>query len=152
MTDTTTQKTSTPTVQICPKQITNLNKHLGNIENYLSTIATLYNKAVNVVYIDYESITVTSSAIGLTYNKRISYDKAFITCETAQLRYRLDGIMPTASEGHLMNIGDSMTLENKDQMVLFNAIAVSTSGTLKVSYANGEQQVAGSRMAERSDS
>lgn len=133
-------KTATPTVQICPKQTGELNQHLANIENYIKGFIALYNKEKNAVYVDYESITVSSTAVGLTQQKENAYDNALITCEANPIRYRLDGIAPTASEGHILAVGASITLVNKDQLIPFQAIATGSNGVLKVSYGMARNQ------------
>ena len=85
----------------------------------------------------YESITVADTAIGITSTlySATSYKalRAIVTAETAQMRYRMDGSDPTASEGHLLNPFDALMLENSDQIAAFRAIRVSaSSGVLKV--------------------
>lgn len=53
---------------------------------------------------DFETITVSTVAIGFTASKistataKASY--AFFTLETADIRYRVDGVDPTAAVGH----------------------------------------------------
>ena len=117
--------------------------HLRNIHDLLSQYVEMYNQQNNVIYVDFDDITVTSaSAVGLTPTKIKSYDTAFISCENGQLRYRLDGIAPTTAEGHLLNVGSALTLENTAQMLNFQAIAVSTTGDLKVSYGKAITQKA----------
>ena len=84
---------------------------------------------------DYESITVADSAIGLTAAKYLDAEHAEITLETAQIRFRLDGTDPTSSEGHLVEVGDVITLNSAAQIAIFRAIRTgSTSGVLKVTY------------------
>jgi hypothetical protein len=133
-------KPDTPTVQLCPRQTAELNQHLAAIENYFKGFITLYNKEKNAVYVDYESITVSSTAVGLTQQKENAYDKALITCEANPVRYRLDGLAPTASEGHLLAVGASIILENKDQLIPFQAIASGSNAILKVSYGMARNQ------------
>jgi len=84
---------------------------------------------------DYESITVADSAIGLTAAKYLDAEHAEMTLETAQIRFRLDGTDPTSSEGHLVEVGDVITLNSAAQISDFSAIRTgSTSGVLKVTY------------------
>lgn len=87
----------------------------------------------------YESITVANTAIGFSDTKITSGHymalKAFCTAETAQMRFRTDGVDPTASEGHLLDIGQSVTIEGRSDLIKFRAIRTGgTSGTLKCSY------------------
>lgn len=88
----------------------------------------------------YESITVATTAIGCT-TSTVSPGggpgavRAMLTLETAQVRYRYDGIDPTSSEGHLLEIGETLVLEGAANIDRFRAIRTgSTSGVLKVTY------------------
>lgn len=86
----------------------------------------------------YEAITVSSAAIGLTlstWNVNAREHSALLALESNQIRYTLDGsTTPTSSVGHLMNIGDSLILENSDALKNFKAIRVSGDASLKVTY------------------
>lgn len=88
-----------------------------------------------------ESVTIPDSATALTaatYNvsTRPHARVALITVEDAQISFTLDGTTPTATVGHLADIGDTITLRNSNEVNRFQAIRTgSTSGTLKVSYA-----------------
>lgn len=99
----------------------------------VNVIAGLYNP------FDYESVTATDSATALTATKYYPVSgeavRAFITAETAQCRYRYDGSDPTASEGHLLNSGDTLTLVGLGAISKFRAIRTGgTSAVLKVTY------------------
>ena len=94
-------------------------------------------------YIPYafETITVAATAIGLTtsttyLNSTPKPKKVFITVESAQLRYRIDGVAdPTSTVGHVMVPTQSLTLEGYSQLNNFKAIRTgSTSATLQVTY------------------
>ena len=80
----------------------------------------------------YESITVSTTAVGITDSVRSGRDRALITVETDEVRFRSDGPAPTASEGHLVSAGDSIILESAQELVNFKAIRVTTDATLKV--------------------
>jgi hypothetical protein len=86
----------------------------------------------------FETITVANTAVGLTnsnFNTSPRQKRCFITCESAQIRYRLDGVAPTSTTGHILNPMSSLLLEGYNQMLNFQAIRVgSTSGTIMVSY------------------
>ena len=88
---------------------------------------------------DYESITVSSTAVSLTETTRKSGDdtahKAFITIEDDQIRWRVDGQDPTSSEGHLQNPTDTITLSNSSDIRNFRAIRVSSDATIRVTYS-----------------
>lgn len=89
--------------------------------------------------VTYESITVANSAIGITSTIHSpSGLPQQTTCqarlETAQIRYRFDGVDPTSSEGMLLEVGDVLTiLSNADARRIRFIRTGSTSGTLKVS-------------------
>ena len=89
---------------------------------------------------DYETITVADSAIGLTAatiapSNSSNPIKVFMTLETAQIRFRTDGTDPTSGEGHLLEIGQSMSIDSFKDLGRFMAIRTgATSGVLKVSY------------------
>jgi hypothetical protein len=87
----------------------------------------------------YESVTVADTAVGLTGSTYlvagIKDAQAFLTLESGQIRWRIDGADPTASEGHLLDPGQTLTLYNLDYIRKFKAIRTgSTSGVLKVTY------------------
>ncbi len=87
---------------------------------------------------DYEEITVTSVAIGLTSSKLLATPKpkeVFIFCETAQVRYRYDGGTPTSNSGIPLNPFDSLRI--KGVVNLNNLLFIrtgTTSGKLTVVY------------------
>ena len=72
----------------------------------------------------FESITVADSATRLTIaNVRGSgapAEKVFITVEVASIRYRDDGSDPTSSIGHLVFIGDTISLESRETVSPMN--------------------------------
>jgi hypothetical protein len=89
---------------------------------------------------DYESITVSTTAIGVTASKLSpsnSEKVKILTCsaETAQMRFRIDGTDPTSAEGHLIEIGDILTIGNYKDISLFKAIRTGgTNGVLKCTF------------------
>lgn len=80
----------------------------------------------------YESLTVSSTAVGIDDSVRDGRDRALITVEADQIRFRTDGPAPTSSEGHLVDAGSSIILESAEELVNFKAIRVTTDATLKV--------------------
>lgn len=86
----------------------------------------------------FESVTVgTGTAVGLTSGTYGDANAAEITVETDQIRYRLDGTDPTASEGHLAKADDVIRLRQQHQLANFAAIrasAATADAALKVSY------------------
>lgn len=88
---------------------------------------------------NFESITVSDTASGLTKTYFIPPDgynnKALITCEGANIRFRLDGTAPTTTVGHILNNGDSLEVKGKDLLNQFKAIRDdATNATLRVTY------------------
>ena len=81
----------------------------------------------------YEAVTVSSTAIGITKALRIDHNYAFITLETDEVRYRVDGTDPTASEGHKLSPGDTLTLEGGNAIRNFRAIRVTSDATIRIS-------------------
>ena len=89
----------------------------------------------------YEAITVADVVIGLTaatYTQTGYAVQAFITLESAQIRWRIDGGDPTASVGHLLEIGQNLMLGSPDAVKNFKAIRTgSASSAIKVTYMRG---------------
>ena len=60
---------------------------------------------------------------------------ALVTTEVAQVRYRYDGGAPTATVGHLLEIGDRLKLEGSENLNRFRAIRTgASSGTLTCTF------------------
>lgn len=85
---------------------------------------------------DNESLTVSTTSLPLTASIAEAYNYALITVETDAVRFWLDGSAPTASVGHLLNVGDSVLLEGRAEVDRFRVIRVTADATLRVSYAN----------------
>ena len=87
---------------------------------------------------DFETITVATTAIGLTASKLISSPKpkrAYITVETAQCRFRYDGTDPSSTVGHLLVPTSSILVEGYTQLNNIKFIRTgTTSATLQVTY------------------
>ncbi len=83
----------------------------------------------------YESKTIAATAVGCTAGTYGDATRAEMTLETAQIRYRIDGTSPTASEGHLVEVGDLIILKSAAQIANFEAIRTGgVSGVLKCTY------------------
>ena len=80
----------------------------------------------------YESMTVSTTAVGITDSVRSGRDRALITVETDEVRFRTDGGAPTSSEGHIAAAGSSIVLDSAEELVNFLAIRVTSDATLKV--------------------
>jgi hypothetical protein len=60
----------------------------------------------------FETITVSTAAIGFTSTNIYSYSVTTATCtlETAQIRFRTDGTDPTSAIGHILEVGQSLCI------------------------------------------
>ena len=88
----------------------------------------------------FETVTVAGTAIGGTAGTYVpaTYGpacRAFMTVETASLRWRCDGTAPTATVGHLAVAGDSIEIEGIANVANFKAIKVTDNATLQISYS-----------------
>ena len=88
----------------------------------------------------YEAITVSSSSKALT---AATYDTgalkavmAYMTLETASIRFRVDGGAPTTAVGHLVTQASnvSLTVCGETAIRAFRAIATGTDASLLVTY------------------
>jgi hypothetical protein len=88
----------------------------------------------------FETLTIdnTVTGVALTAATYGTHKKAFITVETAQIRYRVDGqAAPSATLGHLLNPGEMLELDTNEDIVAFRAIRTgATSATVQVSYSD----------------
>lgn len=93
---------------------------------------------------DFDSITVTNVAggVSLTLGKLSSggvapAQGAFLTVDDAALRFRFDGTAPTATVGHQLSSGDSVTIYGANSLRNFRAIrdtGAALNPTLQVTY------------------
>ena len=84
-----------------------------------------------------ESITVSTSSVALTAATFGDAQHAFITVETAAIRFWLDGTAPTATVGHVLDIADKLELNSNTQLEDVRFIRRDgTDATLRVSYGN----------------
>ena len=87
----------------------------------------------------YEKLTVSTAAVGLTaavYEPLNKFPvKAVLRVETADIRFRLDGIAPTSTDGIALRAEEVLELSDYDEVAGFRAIrAASTDATLHVQY------------------
>jgi hypothetical protein len=89
----------------------------------------------------FEVITVGSTATAFTSTNISPTTGAFVgktcrevfcTLEGDQIRFTLDGTDP--ANGHLLNVGDTLSLNNPDDIKNFQAIRVTADATMRVSY------------------
>lgn len=85
--------------------------------------------------VDFEAITVSTTAIGLTAAKSQAAVAAEITVENGPVRFRTDGTAATATVGHLLSDGDVLYLDNISDMTSLSMIRDgATDGDISVSY------------------
>ena len=84
----------------------------------------------------YESLTVDATVGGKGFAAVGTNTSAFITCETAQVRFTVDGTAPTITVGHLLNPGDVLKLNNNTDIAAFRAIRTgATSSVLNATFS-----------------
>lgn len=90
---------------------------------------------MGTVYTAFEAVTVSTTAVALTAATFGQSNEAFITVENGAVRFRMDGTAPTASQGHELDVGDSLTLDSRDQIERIRFIRRNgVDATLRVSY------------------
>jgi hypothetical protein len=88
--------------------------------------------------VTYQSITVADTAIGISasvLNNGRGQAKACVArLETAQIRYRWDGVDPTSGEGLILEVGETLAIDDPRDARRIRFIRTgSSSGVLKVS-------------------
>ena len=83
---------------------------------------------------DYEEVTVSNTAIGLTFTKYHLYERAVIRVLSNSINYRRDGGTPTASSGQTQAADTTFTLYGQGDMSNFLAIRVTNDAKLCVTY------------------
>ncbi len=87
----------------------------------------------------FESITVAGSSVALTTGTFANRNLALITVEGAQVRFRFDGAAtaPTASVGHILEVGDTLELDSGWQLINIRFIRTGgTSATVRCAYGS----------------
>lgn len=80
----------------------------------------------------YEQRTVSNVAVGLaSIPDKSNY--ALITCSGAAVRWRDDGVDPTAGTGHPLAVGEHLEYSNRADALRFIR-STGSDGTLDVSY------------------
>ncbi len=91
--------------------------------------------------VSFESITVSIVAIGFTAGLLAAVPiplEASVSVEAGAtgLRYRVDGVDPTAAEGHLLQDEDAVIVSGRADLTRFRAIrAGAVDATLRVTYS-----------------
>lgn len=102
---------------------------LSGTERPIETATTVYE------WYGFESLTVSSTALGLTEGLSELADIVMLTFETNAVRYRLDGQAPTATVGHTLTDGDVLTLTGRFEIDKFQVIRRDgTDATARASY------------------
>lgn len=82
--------------------------------------------------------TGTSTLNASVYNSYRSI-KALYTVETNNARYTLHGTAPTTTEGHLLYVGDVLTVVGITDIRNFKIIGTTGTSTIKASYTRESQ-------------
>lgn len=94
-----------------------------------------------ISYIAFEQITVANVSIGFTAATITPGglpEATIASCrlETAEIRWRIDGQVPTTTVGTLLEIGDTIVITGHDSLVRFRSIRTGgSSGTLSCHYS-----------------
>lgn len=89
----------------------------------------------------FDTQTISTTALGITAAKLLIYQtggfnkrpvKAFLTVETNSIRVRWDGTDPTASVGHLLTAGSSITLIGEGNVSKLKMIRSSADATVMI--------------------
>ncbi len=86
-------------------------------------------------YANFESVTVAATSKALTSGTYGDAQYAFITVETAAVRFTVDGTTVSATIGHILEPGDTLQLNRNSQIAevrFYRRDGVSA--TLRVSY------------------
>ena len=88
---------------------------------------------------DFESITVSSTSIGFTATKIVPSGSApaiYASCtlETNSIRYRADGLAPSATVGQLVTAGQIVEVCGSQNIQVVRFIRQSADGTLQCHY------------------
>ena len=93
---------------------------------------------------DYEEVTVGVTVAGFSQAKimpttgpyaRLSARAALVSSENGDIRFRIDGGLPSASSGHYLTNGDTLVITGTQAIQQFRAIrSGDTDGVLRVTY------------------
>lgn len=87
--------------------------------------------------IGFQKLTVSSTAVGFTLPTSMQVRAVNFTCETDQIRFRVDGSNPDSTTGVLVNDGDIVDLLNVDAINNFKAIRITNDATIQIHYFGG---------------
>lgn len=105
-------------------------------------LITIPQSGADLVAMGHETVTVDNTGGGKGFTASVitptsgrPAQRAFLTLETASIRFTYDGTAPTTTVGHLMNAGDVLVIEGIANVSAFRAIRTgSTSGALVCTY------------------
>lgn len=82
-----------------------------------------------------QQLTVDNTAGGVTLTVPDAAVAAHARLETGQIRFTLDSTAPTTTVGQLLEVGETLLLESRDELTGFKAIRTgATSGVLDVEF------------------
>ena len=87
------------------------------------------------IFVAYETLTVSTSAVPFTSATFGRANAAFVTVEGSPVRYRVDGTAPTSSVGHELLVGDVLRLEHHSEVENVQFISADgNTATLRCSF------------------
>ena len=135
MTDTLTREGSPPSGLLASPVPQYWNDDISDYERVQGSDGAPFSQMKGYKASAFESVTVDDTATALTSGTYGDAVRAVITCEDAQIRFRVDGSDPTSSVGHILDSGSLLMLESNDDIAAFRAIRTGSSdGTLMVTY------------------
>lgn len=91
--------------------------------------------AVGIGPFAHESIVVSSTAVGFTLTNRGGAQAAYVTTQSQELRYTVDGTTPTSTDGHAAAATSTFWVFGREAIRDFRAIRTGGSdATIKVTY------------------
>ena len=87
-------------------------------------------------YTGYQTLTPNSTTASILTQTSMGVNTtiAWITVETAALRYKMNGGTPSTTDGHSLAAAGTLMLKGRHQINNFKVISVSTHGKLFISY------------------
>ncbi len=110
---------------------------LNEVVNIHDVLAEVRDRLADKDYDVDESVTVSSTAKILTASKYGNRTEAFITVEVAPVRWWTGDVPPTASVGHILNVGDVIKLHSALDIINIKFIRKNgADATLRCSYGH----------------
>ena len=103
-------------------------------EVQVTRAATIPIRKAGANYVDFGTLTVSTTAVPLPSVDTIGRDCAIITVETDKVRFRFNS-NPTSSAGHELEAGDSLELDSAEELSSIRFIRSGVvDATLQISY------------------